>query len=153
MASNSVKRLSQIRQMIFAVIALSSLSLYYILDRHSIAFNPIWLTSKYKALRPYVIAQSKFETGNYQSSLFKRASNAFGMRIPTQRKSLRIGEDNNYSVYANVGDSLQDLMLYFEAANFPLSVSDVEDYAYQLEIRGYYTAPYEQYLKGLKSYG
>ena len=75
------------------------------------------------------------------------------MRVPTQRESLRIGEDNNYSVYSNLGDSLQDLMLYFEAVNFPLSVNDVEDYAYQLEIRGYYTAPYQQYLKGLKSYG
>lgn len=153
MARYSAQRLSKIRQMTLVVVALTSLSLYYILDRHSIAFNPIWLTSRYKALRPYVIAQSKFETGNYQSDLFKRANNAFGMRVPSQRESLRIGEDNNYSVYDNVGDSLQDLILYFEAANFPLSVADVDDYAYQLEIRGYYTAPYEQYLKGLKSYG
>ena len=138
--------------MILALTSLAAVSIYYLLEKNSIAFNPIWINNRYIALRPYVIAQSKLESENYESSLYKRANNAFGMRIPEIRKSLRIGEDNNYSVYPDVGTSLKDLILYFEAVNFPLSVESPEEYAYQLKIRGYYTASYDNYLIALKSW-
>jgi hypothetical protein len=58
-----------------------------------------------------VYAVALHETGNLDSSLYKRANNAFGMRVPSRRKWFGNGEDNNYSTYSSVWMSVRD---YFE---------------------------------------
>ena len=46
--------------------------------------------TKYKDYLPYILAQSKLETGNFTSRLALEEKNLFGMGVPTKRKSLRI---------------------------------------------------------------
>jgi len=135
---------------ILAIFILATGSVYWILRHYSIAYNPLWLISDYKNLRPYVIAQSKVETGDYTSDLYKRANNAFGMRVPELRRSNRIGTTNNYSSYASIGDSLEDLLYYFEAVNFPTNIGSVGEYTMELKKRNYFTADYYTYLKNMQ---
>ena len=60
--------------------------------------------------------QSWVETGNFKSLLFVEFNNAFGMKVPTKRQSLRNGEYNVtgkgiFSTYSNVTYSVIDRIL------------------------------------------
>jgi hypothetical protein len=119
----------------------------------SIAYNLQWLFSRYRYLRKFAIAQAKFETGNYTSSLWERANNAFGMRVPEKRRYSRVGVSNNYSVYSSAGQSLYDLFLYYDAVRInDVRPATIEEYAAFLKSKGYFTTSLQQYTEGLKTY-
>jgi hypothetical protein len=135
---------------IISLASLLGLIFFYV---NSIEFNPRWLWSKYRYLYPYVIAQAKFETANFTSDLFKRANNAFGMRIPFVRNSKNVGSDNGYSVYNSQGQCLSDFFLYLDAVNInDFKPSTIEGYTFFLKEKGYFDASLAGYTNGLKSY-
>lgn len=60
--------------------------------------------------------QAWAETGNFDSNLFFSANNAFGMRVPSVRPSLRSGEyltsgNGTFSYYSNVTNSILDKII------------------------------------------
>ena len=133
----------------------------------SIQYSPLWLFSKYKRLRPLIVAQAKFETGNFTSSLYWRAFNCFGMKVPTKRKSLRTGETNDYSSYLLPVLSLGDLFLYFdhfgwtestidsiiiENGGFASRSNQLLNYCRLLKFQSYFESSIEQYYKGCLTY-
>jgi len=118
----------------------------------SIEYSPLWLFTKYRKLRPFILAQKDFESDSGNSSLAKRAYNYFGMRVPSKRFSWRIGETNNYSKYSTPIFSLLDLFTYLNYVNFPTDISNVNEYAYELKRRGYFTANLWTYQQGLQQY-
>jgi len=118
----------------------------------SIEYSPLWLFTKYRKLRPFILAQKDFESDSGNSSLAKRAYNYFGMRVPGKRFSWRIGETNNYSKYLAPVFSLIDLFTYFNYVNFPTDITNVNEYAYELKRRGYFTANLWTYQQGLQQY-
>lgn len=118
----------------------------------SIEYSPIWLFTKYRRLRPFILAQKDFESDSGQSSLARRAFNYFGMRVPEKRFSWRIGQTNNYSRYLFPVFSLIDLFTYFNYVNFPTEIENINGYAYQLKRRGYFTANLWKYQQGLQQY-
>jgi len=140
-----------IQWLLIAAFVLSIISGVY-LWFYSIEFNPRWLFSKYRKLRPYVIAQAKVESGKYSSRLYLEQNNAFGMRCAVVRESTAIACENNYSTYSNVGQSLADLFLWMDFNNFPTSVDSAEAYALALKSRGYFTASLAGYTTALKSH-
>ena len=102
--------------------------------------------SKYKDYLPYILAQSKLETGNFTSRLALDEKNLFGMGVPSKRKSLRIGEylapnGERFSVYKNWSDSVNDYLLYLEEFNFPTNLNTCRQFATALKKQGYATDP------------
>jgi hypothetical protein len=139
---------------------LAVLLLYYWLKRGTNTtrnFEPETTPQKAvtKANRPelndFILAQWKFETGNYKSSLFNRANNATGMRIASKRKQVRTGETNGYAVYKDLHQCAEDLGLWFDYVNFPQAKS-LREYVEALKQKGYFTAPLEKYYNGVKYY-
>jgi flagellum-specific peptidoglycan hydrolase FlgJ len=103
------------------------------------------------SLTRYIIAQSKHETANFTSDVFKRANNAFGMKNPHIRNSVGfVVEGDSYRHYSSFAESVKDLLLWMEFTNFPQRVDGVFDYVSALNQRGYFEDSLENYLEGVK---
>lgn len=108
-----------------------------------------------------VVAQARHETGNYTSNIFRLNNNLFGMKYvkqPLAQQGNKSPEGDYYAKYANVGDSVQDLV----NRNYKITrggvsfdqlknVSDSTDFAQKLKKRGYYGASVNEYANGLKN--
>ena len=112
-----------------------------------------WDKSKYKALKKFIIAQSKVETGGYSSGLFLRANNAFGMKNALYRDQYGYKvQGDPYRNYANVLDSIKDFELYLDSVGFPVTVNSAEAYTGNLKRLNYFESPLNDYTKALKSW-
>lgn len=106
--------------------------------------------TKYRDYIPYIIAQSKLETGNFTSRLALEEKNLFGMGVPRKRKSLRIGEflapnGENFSVYKSWTDSVKDYVIYLDYFKMPLNLNSCRAYVTKLQSQGYAEDP--NYIK------
>lgn len=113
--------------------------------------------SKYKALEPYIIAQSKHESDSYTSEVYKRNNNPFGFKVASKRDQVgkvgtRSPEGNNYWKFPNDTEAFKDLLKYFDQVSFPTSVSSVTHYATELKKRGYFTDTLSNYVNGMKRF-
>lgn len=95
---------------------------------------------------PYAVAlyaQSRLETGNFQSNIYRNALNAFGMRPASVRKQNRIDvlQTNNgdFAVYATYVDSWKDRISLDIYNNItpPAVLQDVPAYMRQVLGKGY----------------
>lgn len=59
-----------------------------------------------------VLAQAKLESGTFTSKIFKQNNNMFGMRMPRQRPTTAISEQNGFAMYRDWKDCLYDYALY-----------------------------------------
>jgi len=59
-----------------------------------------------------LIAQSKLESGNYSSEVFKQNKNLFGMRQSFTRASTNVGTNLNHAIYDSYYDSVIDIVLW-----------------------------------------
>ena len=59
-----------------------------------------------------VLAQSKLETGNFTSKIFKENSNLFGMREAKQRITTARGTENNHAYYHTWYESVLDFSFH-----------------------------------------
>lgn len=78
-----------------------------------------------------VLAQAKLESGNFTSKVFKQNHNMFGMRMPKQRPTTSIGEEDGFAVYRDWQDCLYDYALY--QAYTMSTVDDEMEYFSRLE--------------------
>lgn len=62
--------------------------------------------------RDVVLLQSKLETGNYTSDIFRNGNNLFGMRYPVQRPTVATGVYKEHAQYAHWSDSVIDYALW-----------------------------------------
>jgi hypothetical protein len=86
-----------------------------IIQEHN-QFSEEKLIDKLKELNvkfPYIVfAQSKLETGNFTSKIFRENSNCFGMREAKQRITTAKGTEHNHAYYASWGESVYDYAFY-----------------------------------------
>ena len=132
------------------------------LKRIQIQNSLLWYFSKYRELKPYVSAMAKYESGNYTNTLAKEYYNVFSMTMPRSRPEISIGatgetslidnQVNQWQIYNSYTMALKDLFLYFDFMDFPDKVNSVDLFVRELKDRGYFTAPYYQYLNGVKNY-
>lgn len=108
-----------------------------------------------------LVAQSLHETGNYTSRLFREQNNAYGMKVPRQRKvkvKLTSNQNTNkeYLHYETVNDSDADFLDYarYNGLIIPLLSADLtpEIYVQFLKQRGYFEDTTDNYLRGVKFY-
>lgn len=106
-------------------------------------------------MRRLLEAQAKHETNNYQSDVYKRANNLFGMKNATMsRKSTQLGErvgDDPYRHYKSNSESIRDMIQYLEHMNYPI-LNDSESYAEVLKQKGYYGDTESNYLNGINRF-
>lgn len=104
---------------------------------------------------PYVVAHAKLETADFTSKVYLTDNNMFGMKWTEGRRDQRATqgllspEGNHYAHYQNDLESLRDLLTWFEYKNFPVSVSGVEQYGYELNQRNYFTSGLQSYISNL----
>lgn len=73
-----------------------------------------------------VLAQSKLETGNFSSLIFKEQNNLFGMKEAKVRINLAKGTRNNHAYYDSWNESLLDYALY--ASTYLSKIKNEEQY-------------------------
>lgn len=78
-----------------------------------------------------VLAQAKLESGGFKSKIFRKNNNMFGMRMPKQRPTTAIGENNGFALYRDWIDCLYDYCLY--QAYAMKTVDDETEYFTRLE--------------------
>jgi flagellum-specific peptidoglycan hydrolase FlgJ len=110
-----------------------------------------------------ITAQSRVESSNYSSNVFKQNNNAFGMKVPSVRKSPYIlGAGTKapssegatpYARYASVEDSARDIVhwLQYNHANYS-QLTTADSYATYLKNKGYYGATLASYAAGIGTY-
>jgi hypothetical protein len=109
--------------------------------------------TKFSSLKKYIIAQSKVESANYNSALFLRSNNPFGMKNASKRNQLGFAVSGDpYRHYNSVLEAIQDFTLYLDYVGFPLSVNSPEQYAGNLKRRGYFESDVNDYSNALKSW-
>lgn len=62
--------------------------------------------------RDIVLLQSRLETGNYTSDIFRNGNNLFGMKYPAQRPTVATGIYKEHAQYAHWSDSVVDYALW-----------------------------------------
>lgn len=107
------------------------------------------LRSKYRKLRKFIEAQARHETGNYTSRAYKENNNLFGMKHASKRKQLGADTGDTYRMYQDPSESIEDLILYFDAVDFPTDIETLQEYAEELKIRNYYEDSTYNYFRGL----
>ena len=71
------------------------------------------LIDKYPFLYPDIIkAQSRIETSNFSSEVFKSNNNVFGMRFARQRLTTATDSNLNHAYYESVEESIVDRLLF-----------------------------------------
>jgi ABC-type multidrug transport system permease subunit len=71
------------------------------------------------------------------------------MKVPYKRESLRIAEDNGYSVYSKFIDSVKDYFLWAKYVGLPKKKYTATSYAAELKQEGYYTDTVDNYAEGI----
>lgn len=117
----------------------------------------VFRTSEYRSYEPWLIAQSKHETSNWKSSLFKNHKSLFGMKM-----SERVDwdgytgpvspEGNNYAGYFSYEDSAQHLLNWLRYNHIPANLQSVDDYVKAIRSKGYFTDTLDNYINGVKRF-
>lgn len=133
-----------------ALISLSEEEKLVIIQEHN-QFSEDRLIDKLKELNvkfPYIVfAQSKLETGNFTSKIFRENSNCFGMREAKQRITTAQGTENNHAYYASWGESVYDYAFY--QCRYLSGINTEEQY-FQYLSQSYAENPnYVSILKGM----
>lgn len=61
-----------------------------------------------------VFAQARLESGNFQSNLFDKCNNLFGMNHPSIRETRSVGSTNGFATFENWLYSVEDRFIYEE---------------------------------------
>jgi len=90
----------------------------------------------------YAIAQH--ESADFNSDLFLRSNNCFGMRVPKKRKWYGNGETNGYSTYSSVWNSVRDYFSWVDYNGLEVNQDPlmpyVEGWVSEMKQRNYFEA-------------
>lgn len=82
-------------------------------------FSEEWLKTTLKELKvehiDIVVAQSKLETSNYKSNVFKLNKNPFGMKVSQTRVTTNKGEQFGHAFYKTYYDAVLDYGIWQQA--------------------------------------
>lgn len=107
----------------------------------------------YPNLEKFIIAQSKFETGNFSSPIFKENNNLFGMKLPKSRSTTAIGENRGHAKFSNTRDSVIDLTMWLNMYKSQAQkITTLSEYVAFLKSKRYFEDSITNYLNGLKKW-
>ena len=120
------------------------------------------LLSPWRNLRPYIIAQAKLESENFNSNIYRKTNNPLAMGHARKRKQLgdpqasdvfERGSTLSIQKYRNDTQGFRDMFLWFEQFQnppFPRSVPNAASYVRELKKRHYFGLDEALYLKGVE---
>jgi flagellum-specific peptidoglycan hydrolase FlgJ len=97
----------------------------------------------------YLVAQAAHETGNFTSPVFLANNNFFGMRHPSQRRTLSTGSNLGHAKYKQLQDSVNDFRMYWDCFGYPSEFRSIPEYVDHLKAKGYFTDSRDNYLRGV----
>ena len=120
------------------------------------AIREVIRKSEWVNLYPLILAQSKVETANFTSNVYRANNNLFGMNVPSKRPFLGergtpTPEGGTYARYKNDVTSVRDYVEWLKYTKFPTYSMTPETFVNQMKQRGYFTASEETYLRAIKS--
>ncbi len=101
----------------------------------------------------YVTAVAMHETGVFTSSVYINNRNAYGMRYPSKRTHMAIGQKNGYAVYNSVEDSITDYGLWL--AYHGKTINDFESPEALVDFmasKGYFEADKAKYKAAVRNH-
>lgn len=108
--------------------------------------------------RKLLVAQAKFESGNYTNSLFRNHNNLYGMMHPRKRTTKSIGGKARaegkagYAKFRSVEDSVEDMLIYLWDKEQMPRYTSTKQYVHFLKTNKFFTASELHYLHGLEYY-
>ena len=144
--SRSAQMRSRKRSKLFLIIGLPIILLLglmaFLIKRQG--WLKVFRNSEYRNYEPWFIAQSKHETNNWKSSLFKNHKSLFGFKESknVDRDGYRgplSPEGNYYAGYFTYEDSAQHLLNWLRYNKIPFNFNSVDDYIATIRDDGYFT--------------
>ena len=118
----------------------------------------LWVVkqSSYAPMEKILVAQSRHETGDWNSQLFKSHHNLFGMKYdkinaPYSYQGPVSPEGDYYAGYNSWADSAKHLLNWLERKSIPVTTNP-DDYVKSIQDNGYFTAGLVDYANGVKRY-
>ena len=118
-------------------------------DNGPIIYNLLLSAGFNEKFAAWITAQSAHETGNFSSSIFKNNFNAFGMKYAGQATAR--GEKNGYAFYNSLEESVRDYKRLYKSYGM-IFTDTIEGFVIILKNKGYFEAPIEEYLAGVKHF-
>lgn len=100
----------------------------------------------------FAFAQAAHETGNFVSPLYFSNNNCFGMKMPVVRPTTADKELFGYAHYKSIEDSAADFCLYYSFVGLGGGLQTIDQYVTGLHNKGYFEAPLDEYLNGVKHF-
>jgi flagellum-specific peptidoglycan hydrolase FlgJ len=104
-----------------------------------------------------IVAQARFESGNFTNSLTKNHNNIFSMRHPKIRSTTSLGPLANaegrtgYASYSSIESATEDFILWLNFTNIPTKLT-TNNYVKLLKAKRYFEASEKHYKKGINYY-
>lgn len=104
-----------------------------------------------------ILAQARWETGDFKSKLFREHNNCFGMMHPSRRNTTSLGPlaraegRRGYASYRSVQDSGLDMLLWLQYAEID-SIPNPRHYVLQLKKKRFFTDKLKHYSRGVQHY-
>lgn len=105
-----------------------------------------------------LIAIAKHESNNFNSGLYQKNFNLFGMTYPPKRPTTAIGHtqflDNGnvrrFCKFNSTASSVQDMVLYLKHRGYPLNIRSPENMVRLMKSKRYFEASETLYLRAVK---
>jgi len=104
-----------------------------------------------ETLHRLVTAQAMHETGVFESPVFLRNNNYFGMGNPSTRPTTSTGKVQGFANYESLLDSARDYAMYYKYVDLPL-FTNVKDFTAALKKKDYYTDSFVNYNAGVSAH-
>jgi len=100
-----------------------------------------------------IMAISAHETNNFTSTVYHNNNNLFGMRMPKSRETTALGDTNadGYANYANIEDSIEDFVLWFQSNGLSMSFTSTDEIVTAMHQHKYFEASLAGYKKAVKA--
>lgn len=147
------------KRFIWVLVPLLTIGLLWMMTRKKNSIDAIIKETLTRAgysqrMADMVVAVSKHETGNFTSSLSRRAKNLFGMMQPRRRPTLSIGvteaSEGQFATFKSYEDAAKDFVLYLQNMKYPKDFADVDSLVSFMRSKGYFTDTLSNYLTGVK---
>ena len=98
-----------------------------------------------------ITAQAMHETAIFDSPVFEKNKNYFGMGHPSKRPTTSTGKVGGYANYETLVDSAKDYALYYKYVGLP-NFTDAKTFAAELKKKDYYTDSFVNYSAGVSAH-
>lgn len=98
-----------------------------------------------------ITAQAMHETAIFDSPVFVRNKNYFGMGNPSSRPTLSTGKVGGYANFESLLDSAKDYAMYYKYVDLP-NFSNVKDFTAALKKKDYYEDSFINYNAGVTAH-